>query len=360
MAFLLNGLGAVLEPLREQLDLTRGDVAFYPSLFAGGLVIVGLIGGSAVARVGRSAALNLSIGGMLLGGLLFSLPGRLPSLLGVFLIGLGAAMLIQLVPALLTALHPSTPTAAVGEVNGFASAASVVAPLAVAWALAIGAGWRAGYLLPPLAVLLAVLVPLSRATLPPMPAADTGWTSGSAALFGHWLDLMLAVSVEFCMVFWAASAIAAWHSTTLSQAPAVAAAYLVGMAICRSLASPITRLVGRARTLIMSSVLVASFGFGLFWLAPSLALAGAGLLVTGLGVALLYPTTVTRLIATWPEAPDRAAARAALGSGVAIGGAPFVLGRLSDAIGLRAAYLIVPLILAVLALHGMRHDKARE
>jgi len=45
MAFLLNGLGAVLAPLQKELRVSRGDVAFYPSLFAAGLVVVGLIGG---------------------------------------------------------------------------------------------------------------------------------------------------------------------------------------------------------------------------------------------------------------------------------------------------------------------------
>ena len=80
-----------------------------------------------------------------------------------------------------------------------------------------------------------------------------------------------------------------------------------------------------------------------------LALAAAGLLVAGLGVALLYPTTISRVIAAWPHAPDRAAARAALGSGLAIGGAPFLLAQMSDAIGLRAAFLIVPALLLVLA-----------
>jgi hypothetical protein len=80
-----------------------------------------------------------------------------------------------------------------------------------------------------------------------------------------------------------------------------------------------------------------------------LPLAAAGLAVAGLGVALLYPTTVSRTIAAWPHAPDRAAARAALASGVAIGGAPFVLARLADLTGLRAAYLVVPVLLVALA-----------
>ncbi len=120
---------------------------------------------------------------------------------------------------------------------------------------------------------------------------------------GGWTSCLQSASSS-ALVFWAASAVADWHSTALGQAPAVAALFLVGMAICGALASPITRLAGQTRILALGSALVARLRFGLFWLAPSLDLAGAGLLVTGLGVALLYPTTVTRLIATWPEAPD--------------------------------------------------------
>ena len=76
----------------------------------------------------------------------------------------------------------------------------------------------------------------------------------------------------------------------------------------------------------------------------------AGLVLVGLGGGPL----VSRLIAAWPQAPDPAAARAALASGLAIGIAPFVLAQLSDAIGLRAAFLIVPVLLLVLAVRAGR------
>jgi hypothetical protein len=79
MAFLLNGLGAVLAPLQKELGVTRGEVAFYPSLFAVGLLVVGLAGGSFVSRIGRVAALRLSVAGMMLGGLLIAVAGRDPS-----------------------------------------------------------------------------------------------------------------------------------------------------------------------------------------------------------------------------------------------------------------------------------------
>lgn len=359
MAFLLNGLGAVLAPLRRELGVSRGDVALYPSLFAVGLLAVGLTGGPLLGRIGRLAALRSSVVGIVLGAVLLAVPGRISTLLGAVLLGLGAALMIQLVPALLAGLHPRAPTAAVGEANGLASAASVLAPLAVAGALSADLGWRPGYLAAPL-LGLAVTAPLLwRAPLPgaPQPA---GPAAGKAAapLLGRWLDLVLAVGVEFCLIFWAASALADWQHATPAQAPAVASLFLVGMATGRSLAAPVTRRLASPRSLVLTCAAVAAAGVALFWAAPALALAGAGLAVAGLGVSLLYPATVTRVVAAWPHAPDRAAARATLGSGLAIGVAPLVLGRLSDAVGLRAAFLVVPALLLALASRRLIADVA--
>jgi fucose permease len=354
MAFLLNGLGAVLAPLQAELGVKRGDVAFYPSLFALGLVVVGLSGGSLVGRIGRRATLRLSIGGMILGALLFAVPGRIPSLLGALLLGLGAALLIQLVPALLAVIHAQSATAAVGEANGVASAASVVAPLAVGAALSVGLGWRIGYLALPLVALAVAFLPAWRLNVPVAQVfAGDPRSRTVAPLFWRWFDLLVAVSVEFCMVFWAASAMGEWHHATTAQAPALASLFLVGMATARFLASPITRLFPEARVLILASIGLAAVGFALFWSVPLLVVAAFGLLVTGFGIAMLYPTLVSLLIATWPQAPDQAAARAALASGLAIGVTPFLLGRLSDAIGLRAAYLIVPGLLVVLTVRSL-------
>lgn len=359
MAFLLNGLGAVLAPLQIELGVTRGDVAFYPSLFALGLVVVGLSGGSIVARMGRRAALRLSIGGMVLGGLMFAVPGRFPTLIGALVLGLGAALLIQLMPAILASLHALSATAAVGEANGVASAASVVAPLAVGAALSLGLGWRVGYLGLPLLALAAAFLPTWRLALPAVQVIpDEPGSRAKRPLLGRWFDLLVAVSVEFCMVFWAASAMGDWHHASSGQAPALASLFLVGMAAGRFLASPITRLLPDPRALILTSVGVAAAGFALFWSAPALVAAAAGLAVTGLGVAMLYPTMVNLVVATWPHDPDRAAARAALASGLAIGVTPFVLGRLSDTIGLRAAYLIVPALLIVLAVRSLTAQRS--
>ena len=154
-------------------------------------------------------------------------------------------------------------------------------------------------------------------------------------MVGRWVDLLVAVSIEFCMVFWAASAFIAWDRASASQGAALASLFLVGMAGARLSSARIIRRVPNPRNVVLLCTAGATAGFVLFWAAPNLALAAAGLLAAGLGVGLLYPTTVSRVVAAWPHAPDRAAARAALASGLAIGGAPFLLAQISDAAGLR-------------------------
>ena len=118
MAFLLNGLGAVLAPLQRELRVSRGEVAFYPSLFAAGLVIVGLAGGPLVTRLAvRGRAGDWPSSGCWPGRALIAAPARVATLLGALLLGLAAALLIQLVPAVLAAMQPQAPTVTIGEAN---------------------------------------------------------------------------------------------------------------------------------------------------------------------------------------------------------------------------------------------------
>jgi fucose permease len=155
--------------------------------------------------------------------------------------------------------------------------------------------------------------------------------------------------VEFCLVFWAADAFTEWHGAGPAAAPVLAATFLLGMALVRAASSKLTK--GRHPQVVMLAACgVAGIGFAGFWAWPNTIGAAIGLLIAGGGVALLYPAALARLVAAWPDDRDRAAARGALASGLAIGGAPFLLAALSDAVGLRAAYLIVPGLLIALTL----------
>ncbi len=367
LGFLLNGIGSILAPLQQQLEVSRAEVAFYPSLFAVALLVTGLFGGPFVRRAGHRMGFVAAISGQIAGVVLLASGVRVLTLIGAAVLGLGSALVIQLVPAALGARHPRFTTAVLGEANAVSSAASLLAPAAVAAAIGLGAGWAVGYVLPmlPVAVTLLVVLLLQRRDWEQTsdaageqfePTPGPGLESGPLLL--RWIALLFAISAEFCLVFWAADAFAEWHGVGPAAAPVLAAMFLLGMAVVRAGSSRLT--AGRhPQRVILVACGVAVTGFAAFWAWPDVVGAAIGLLVAGGGIALLYPAGMARVVAAWPNDRDRAAARAALASGVAIGGAPFLLAALSDAFGLRAAYLIVPGLLIALALLTAVSLKAR-
>jgi hypothetical protein len=61
VGYLLTALGATLAPLQRDLDVARTQVAFYPSLFAAGLVVIGVAGTAVVGRIGRVVYSRLAL-----------------------------------------------------------------------------------------------------------------------------------------------------------------------------------------------------------------------------------------------------------------------------------------------------------
>jgi fucose permease len=355
VGYLLTALGATLAPLQRDLDVSRAQVAFYPSLFAGGLLVIGIAGTAVVSRIGRVTYSRLALLLMVVGALALCSGNRPLTMAGAALLGLGAAAVVQLVPAALTETHGDAAATALGEANALSSAAAVAGPLCVGAAIGLGAGWRAGFLVLPVAAAVA-LAPLTRRLSPaaPMPADSEPIESGAVdrptddgPLLGVWCNLLLAISVEFCVVFWAPEALMAWHGAGAGLAAALAASFVLGMAVVR--AGSARLLAGRDPQRVTAlSALIAMAGFAAFWAGPDLLVAAIGLVVLGGGIALLYPVTVAMVVAAWPARPDAAAGRAALASALAVGGAPLALAGVAEVVGLRPAYLLVPALLGLL------------
>ena len=68
-----------------------------------------------------------------------------------------------------------------------------------------------------------------------------------------------------------------------------------------------------------------------------------------MGISNLWPLSIALTLGTVPEQTDAASARTALGAGMAILIAPFVLGWLADQVGIRGAYGIVALLLLLIS-----------
>jgi fucose permease len=71
------------------------------------------------------------------------------------------------------------------------------------------------------------------------------------------------------------------------------------------------------------------------------------LFIVGLGVSMQFALSSIRLIGLSQGRPDLAVGRASLAAGVAIAGAPFLLGLLGDSFGISRAYIMVFVLMII-------------
>jgi fucose permease len=345
--YFLNVLGPITPFLKDELQLSYTISSLHFTAFAVGILLVGLGGHLVIGRLGRWRSLWLGALGMSAGVILLVL-GRqvLLTIAASFLMGLVGSLILAIIPSALSDRHGEQRAVALSEANVIASLVASIAPLMVGWfALTVG-GWRLGLVIAACTPVL--LRPVLGRAEPPVVSsrnAILGNTTLPGLYWAYWAAIVLAVSVEFCMIFWSADYLEIGLGVPKVNA-AQAVSLFLGAMILGRLAS--SRLVQRFSThrIVLASILLASAGFLAYWMAAGPLLAEAGLFVTGLGVASLYPLILSLAIGSAGGKSVQASARASLASGVAILALPLVLGRLADAVGIRPAYGIVIVLLA--------------
>ncbi|MGB8646794.1 MAG: MFS transporter [Anaerolineae bacterium] len=346
--YFLNILGPIAPFLKEELSLSYTVSSLHFTAFAVGILCVGLGGHVLIRWIGPSRALWIGAVGMS-GSVLLLIIGRTPTMTigACFFMGLIGSLILAIVPSTLSDQHGELRSIALSEANVVSSMVSALAPLMVGVSAYWLGGWR-----PALGIV--AMVPLvmrlsfGHVTLPTTETAPKDTTAKKESLpflyWVYWIAIVLAVSVEFCMVFWSADYMQ--HAMGMQQADAAQAVslFLLGMIGGRLAGS---RLVPRIpiQLFVAFSILIAGVGFMLYWQAQSVLPGLIGLILTGLGVGSLYPLILSLAIGAAGNQTVQAGARATLASGVAIVALPLVLGRLADAVGIRSAYGVVALLL---------------
>jgi fucose permease len=156
----------------------------------------------------------------------------------------------------------------------------------------------------------------------------------------YWIVLFLVVAVEMSMAVWATDFLFSIAGLSRIDAALGFSAFPAAMLIGRIAGSRLTR-HWSSLTLLLISLVVTLFGFPVFWLARLAALNIIGLFITGLGIANLYPLTLSIAIGSAAGQSNLASARVSLGVGTALLTAPLLLGWLADRLSLQSAYGIV-------------------
>jgi fucose permease len=346
--YFLNVLGPITPFLKGELGLSYTVSSLHFTAFAVGILLVGLGGHLLIQRIGRWRSMWIGAIGMSLSALLL-LAGRIPVItIGAsFLMGLVGSLILAIVPAALSDQHRELRAVALSEANVIASLVATAAPLMVGLFARFIGGWR-------LALGIATFTPillylgLGKVTSPAATATQEDPTQTKQFLpilfWIYWVAIVLAVSVEFCMIFWSADYLENVLGMLKADAAQAVSLFFAAMILGRMAGS---RLVQRfsAPKVVTVSILIASIGFLVFWKTGSVLLGLSGLFITGLGVASLYPLILSLTIGAANNNTVQASARATLASGTAILALPLVLGRLADAVGIGLAYGVVALLL---------------
>ena len=346
LAWYLNGLGAVLPALRDELGEWAGIYTLLPGavLFAWGIVTV-----ARQRTVSDGREPGIAVGFVVLTIAILAMGTTnwpLISVIGAVVAAIAAAHVNRVVPGMLaTASLDGVVQPVMMRANAFSSVASIAAPLLVGASLALGAGWLAGFVIP--IAIAAVIVTRAATQSPSIRRSEQPVDQAPLPPFRQWWRectvLSLSIVVEFCFSYFAVTYLQEEIGLTKSAAAAGGAAWGVGMAIGRFWFS-VRRLPGS----IVPSVVTIFAGFMLFWGLDSPAPAIVGIGVAGLGASPLYPSRITILIDRFPGAVHEGSKRAALATGSALLTAPALMVGLRAASDVRIAYLAVPVLLVIL------------
>ena len=347
-------LGPLMPFLRTELQLNYTLGGLLPATLATGLIVSGLISDGLARRWSRRAVFWLGALGLAGGVILLTLSYRFESaLIAVLAMGTCSSLTQVMIQAILSDRHAGQRAIALTEANVAASLSATVTPLVIGSLQSTGLGWR---MIPILIVFFLTVLAWTffRQAIPDRPAAQTVAAEEGGrlpvAFWLYWIVLFFVVAVEMSVVVWATDFLDSVAGLSRTDAVLGYSAFPAAMLLGRIAGSRLTRRSSSLRLLLLALGITLA-GFPLFWLVRLPALNLLGLFITGLGIANLYPLTLSLAIGLAPDRSNQASARISMGVGTALLTAPLLLGWLADRLSLQVAYgMVIVLTIAAFAI----------
>lgn len=317
MGLIVAAPGPALPDLAAQTGSTLTAVGAIYSASAFGALLSIAVGGTLTDRFGQK--LMLLAGGILhgLGALGYSLAGSLPLMLVLaFLTGVGQGTVNISASVLVARAYPEQAVTALNVLNLFFGVGAMTSPAFAGLTIGLGSTgrsglWLGGGVMLAAALLLVPLLPKSR----PSPSASSGQQSDrsasgavlrSGALWVTGLMLLVYVGVENGMAAWATTYLTQTTTLDRSAGSLVTSGFWMMITVGRILAAGLGTRVGPV-SLLRSFQIGAVGAATLLVLSTGAAgLSVAAVLLLGLSLGPVFPTTVGLATTAFPQAPGTA------------------------------------------------------
>jgi len=347
--FFLGSFGPAQPLLRADQGTSLTIAGLHGTALGVASIIAGFANPHLAHRFGRSRTGWMGLGIFAVGLTLFvASPPVLITIIAALITGFGTSITINNFVTSMNHHYGKMAPVAITQANGIASAGYVTGTLTVGTiATNYRDYWRLGMLL--VLPLVAFLYFVMRDKNPEIYVpSEHGPQNGklSGVFWIAWIGFVACISSEFATSFWAAALVLDRTNASPAFSTLVIAALGTGMGIGRWYWGRILK-VWQLDIQLQFIITVQFVGFISLWFSHNIYISFFSLLVTGLGISSQFALASLRLIGLSENRPDLAIGKSSLAAGIAIGGAPFLLGVLGDSFGISRAYIMVPVLIVI-------------
>jgi predicted MFS family arabinose efflux permease len=347
--FYLGGFG----PAQSLLRADQGTSLTIAGLHGTAMGIASILAGWANPRIahryGRSRASWIGLSIFITGLTLFVIsPPVYITIPATMITGFGTSVVINTMLTKMSSHYGKAAEVAIPQANGIASVGFVTGTALIGTiAIAFPNLWRLGLLLAVPVALVLFLVGREKDQEEHVPDED-GPQGGklSRNFWIAWVGFVACISSEFATSFWAAALLEDRVGSTAAISTVAIVAMGTGMGIGRWYGGLV---LGHLKldTQLLTVIALQFIGFVGFWLSHSMVISLICLFAVGMGISMQFALSSIRLIGLSDGRPDLAIGRASLAAGIAIAGAPFLLGLLGDNFGISRAYIMVFVLITI-------------